>query len=53
MINSLVSVLFVALVVLIAYVAFLHGRNYERKQFVRVGKRKQPTVQDMVFKKGK
>lgn len=53
MINSLVSVLFVALVVLIAYVAFLHGRSYERKQFVKIGRKKGPTVQDMVFRKGK
>ena len=50
MINSLVSVLVVLLVILIAYIAFLHGRSYERKQFVRVGKKKQPTVQDVVLK---
>lgn len=49
MINSLVIVLVVVLVVLIAYVAFLHGSDYERKQFVRIGHKKHPTVQDVVF----
>jgi len=54
MINTLASVLLILLVVLIAYVAFLHGRNYERKQFVRVGRsKKQPTVQDVFLKKEK
>ena len=52
MINGLVSVLFLLLLVLICYVAFLHGRSYERKQFVRVGKRRL-TVQDVVLKRDK
>ena len=53
MINSLISVLLTLLVVLIAYVAFLHGRSYERKQFVHIGRKKRPTVQDVVLKKDK
>lgn len=49
MINFLVCVV----VVLVAYVAFMHGRRYERKQFVRIGKPKRLTVQDVIFKKEK
>ena len=53
MISSLISVLVVMLLVLIVYVAFLHGRSYERKQFVKIGHKKRPTVQDVVLKKDK
>lgn len=40
------------LVVFVAVFAFWRGRKYERKQFVKVGK-KYPSVQDMVFRKRK
>lgn len=53
MISELVSVLYLLLIVLICYVAFLHGRSYERKQFVKIGRKKGPTVQDMLFRKDK
>lgn len=53
MISTLMAVLVVMLLVLMLYVAFLHGRNYERKQFVRIGHKKRPTVQDVVLKRGK
>lgn len=42
----LISLLVAGLLV----VAFICGRKYEKKQFVRVGK-KRPTVQDVLLKK--
>lgn len=38
------------LVVLVAVIAFWRGRKYERKQFVKIGKKK-PTVQDILLRK--
>ena len=52
MISVLVAVLSVMLLVLICYVSFLHGRNYERKQYIQIGSRcKHPTVQDIFLGK--
>lgn len=45
----LISVL-VGLLVLLLIIAFVSGRKYERKQFVRIGK-KRPTVQDILLRK--
>lgn len=47
----MISVLVAVLVVLLI-LAFISGRKYERKQFVRIGKR-YPTVQDVMLKKQK
>ena len=38
------------IVAVLLIVAFISGRKYEKKQFVRVGK-KRPTVQDVLLKK--
>lgn len=47
MISMLVGVLVVLLIL-----AFVSGRKYERKQFVRIGK-KRPTTQDILLKRDK